>query len=111
MKHIIHNHIMHHFDTTAKLNYYQLYNDFAKVCHRKEAADETKHLGITGNLLAWNTDFLLDHTQSVVVRGTFSGKIAVKFGVPQGTVLDPLLFLTYNDNNATFCEVKDCTIC
>ena len=41
-----------------------------------------KHLGITGNLLAWNT-FLIDHTQSVMVRGTFSGKIAVKFGVKE----------------------------
>ena len=67
---------------------------FDKVCHRKLLI-KLKHLGITGSLLARITDFLRDRTQSVVVRGTFSEKIAVKSGVPQETVLGQLLFLTY----------------
>ncbi len=38
---------------------------------------------------------LHNRTQRVLVRGTFSEPIAVKSGVPQGTVLGPLLFLVY----------------
>ena len=130
MKHVIHSHIMHHFDTTETLSDFEhgfrkfrscetqllqtvkdlanglnnrqqidsIILDFSKafdkVCHRKLLI-KLKHLGITGSLLAWITDFLRERTQSVVVRGTFSEKIAVKSGVPQGTVLGPLLFLTY----------------
>ena len=67
---------------------------FDKVCHRKLLL-KLKHYGISGNIMNWITDFLNNRTQRVVVRGTFSEPIAVKSGVPQGTVLGPLLFLAY----------------
>ena len=67
---------------------------FDKVCHRKLLL-KLEHYGITGNILGWITDFLSDRTQRVMIRGTFSKSIAVKLGVPQGTVLGPLLFLVY----------------
>ena len=46
-------------------------------------------------VFVWITDFLQDRTQRVVVRGKSSKQTAVMSGVPQGTVLGPLLFLAY----------------
>ena len=67
---------------------------FDKVGHRKLIL-KLKHYGINGDILNWISDFLHDRTQRVVVRGTSSKHSAVISGVPQGTVLGPLLFLAY----------------
>jgi len=46
-----------------------------------------------GNTLGWVQDFLKNRTQQVIVDGYTSTPSAVTSGVPQGTVLAPLLFL------------------
>ena len=51
--------------------------------------------GITGNIHQWITNFLTKRTQRVVVNGESSEWVPIKSGVPQGTVLGPLLFLLY----------------
>ena len=51
--------------------------------------------GIRGRLLRWISDFLSDRIQTVVVDGVQSRPELVISGVPQGTVLGPLLFLVY----------------
>ena len=52
-------------------------------------------MGIDGKVSRWIKAFLDDRTQKVCVDGYLSGSSTVKSGVPQGTVLDPLLFLCF----------------
>ena len=51
--------------------------------------------GIQGPLLQWLTHFLSARTMRVICEGTCSDEVTVESGVPQGTVLGPLLFLCH----------------
>ena len=51
--------------------------------------------GVAGNLLKLIKDYLNEREQKVVLNGIFSDWGPIKSGVPQGSVLGPLLFLVY----------------
>ena len=66
------------------------------------------HYGIRGVSNDWFTSYLSNHHQYLSINGYESGLAAINCGVPQGSVLGPLLFLLYiNDLNQAikFCKV------
>jgi hypothetical protein len=51
--------------------------------------------GISGSALAWFESYLIGRTQTVLVDGQRSVPAPLAFGVPQGSVLGPILFILY----------------
>jgi hypothetical protein len=56
----------------------------------------TARFGITGCVLAWFESYLFNRRQSVSVKGKSSRSVFLPFGVPQGSVLGPILYTLYN---------------
>ena len=67
---------------------------FDKVWH-KGLIHKMNCYGIKGNLLKWFENYLYCRHQKVVNRDSSSSYVSVSAGVPQGSVLGPLLFLVY----------------
>ena len=67
---------------------------FDRVWHRG-LLYKLESAGISGSLLLWFKDYLNDRKQRVVLPGSASSWAFIKAGVPQGSILGPLLFLIY----------------
>jgi hypothetical protein len=81
------------FDET-RATFLDLSKAFDKTWH-EGLLFKLKDLGIAGSLLDLLKDYLSDRSQRVVLNGQESEWVQISAGVPQGSVLGPLLFLCY----------------
>ena len=73
---------------------------FDKVPHLP-LLQQMEEINLNPYLIRWFKDYLSDRHQVVAVEGELSNKLPVVSGVPQGSILGPLLFIMYINNVVT----------
>ena len=68
---------------------------FDTVDHELLLERMSKHYSVKGNALKWFRSYLQDRKQFVMIDGIKSKVKELRYGVPQGSVLGPILYLLY----------------
>ena len=68
---------------------------FDTVDHNVLLSRLEEYAGVKGSALQWMRSYLENRSQAVVIDGVVSKQYPLRIGVPQGSVLGPVLFLVY----------------
>lgn len=83
-----------------------VYTDFRKAFDRVDhriLLEKLAFNGIRGNLWRWYRSYISNRTQKVVIKGCESEYVDISSGVPQGSIVGPLLFIIFiNDISECF---------